>query len=647
MTTPTVLRARPPHFLSLSLVGCLSLACESGEETTNPDAATQRTAAVQPAPAPEPGPEIPQVSDDPIVQKIVELGITDSQVDAHLNYLVENIGPRLTSSHNLMRAERWARDQFASWGLESKLEQWGSFPVGFDRGPWSGKVVDPETKLDFTTRAWTPGVFGPHRAPAQLYPTSAKAVKKMKDLEGAWIVRVRDPEGQGPSEKEQDKIDAALAEAKVAGIINKDRDRAGELVHTGGRYKVDWADLPEVAQVILRGDQHDGIAKRLSDGEPVELEFSIDNRFFKGPVPQNNVIAEIRGSEKPDEVVVVGGHIDSWDGATGAVDNGTGCATTMEAARLLMAAGAKPKRTIRFMLWGGEEQGLLGSRAYVEAHKDEMDKVSGVFVHDGGTNYLGGIAVTPEMLSMAKQIFEPITKLSAEHPFYIVLTDALSTGGSDHTPFINAGAPGFFWIQEGRADYNHAHHTQYDTLDAAIPEYQRHSAMVAAIAAYNLANADGMLNRENSSPLPRRSLDVEFDGRKISKVEKGVGKSGGLKKGDEIVGLKGVDTSGSRWRMWMAMQRGEPKKTVLVKRGGKQVELELDWSETEGEKLRAERAASRKKAFGELVYGEPVFGAKPPDEKPAEKPAAAKDKPDGDRADAKTDEKPAKAASSQ
>ena len=161
------------------------------------------------------------------------------------------------------------------------------------------------------------------------------------------------------------------------------------------------------------------------------------------------MIADIPGSELPDEYVIIGGHIDSWDGATGTTDNGTGVATTLEAARILMKAGVKPRRTIRFMLWSGEEQGLLGSRAYVKAHKELMPKISAVIVHDGGTNYLAGIGGTEAMQSDFEPVFAPIKELDSKYPFEVRKVAGLFGGGSDHASFLEANVPGFFWRQQG------------------------------------------------------------------------------------------------------------------------------------------------------------------------------------------------------
>lgn len=538
--------------------------------------------------------EIPPVDGDATVKRIVELGYTDNQVMAHLEHLTEKIGPRLTGSHALMEAEQWTHDRFASWGLKVERERWGEAPVGFDRGPWSGGMVTPEkVAYDFITPAWTPGSYEATPAPAVPYPTSVSdAKKRSKELAGAWVVR---PKKLDVERKTVEKIDEQLAKIGIAGIVRADRDPKGELVHTSGRMKTEWADLDRPTTIVLRGDQHADLTARMDKGEEVTLAFSVDNRFFQGPVPQYNVVAELTGTEKPDEMVIVGGHLDSWDGATGANDNGTGVATTMEAARLLVTAGARPKRSIRFVLWTGEEQGLLGSRGYVETHKDEMDKVSAVFVHDMGTNYLAGIGVTPEMMPQMQQAFAPVMQLSPEElPFTLHETESLQTGGSDHTPYIRAGAPGFFWVQEGTSNYGHVHHTQFDTLDNVIEEYQLHSAIVVALAAYQVANLPEMIDRTNSAPLPRRRMGVEFgDKFSFDEVAKdSVAAKAGWKKGDRLLEIDGQAIDG--WpALFKTVSGGEPVKQAVVERKGKKITTTLDWSDTPGEVERAERRRAR------------------------------------------------------
>lgn len=539
--------------------------------------------------------DVPVVDGDATVQAIVSIGHTDPKVTEHLAHLTEEIGPRLTGSHRLMAAEAWCRETFEGWGLPARLDKWGDFDVGFDRGPWSGGMVSPEEiDFDFITPAWTPGVAGPLRAAAVLYPKSLAELKRHKDtLTGAWVVRPRDWDLDRALRK---KIDAGLA-GLAAGIVISDRN-AGELVHTYGEHEIQWNALPSLVTVNLRADQHVDLVERLVAGETVELSFSIDNRFFNGPVPQHNVIADLVGSDKPDEVIIVGGHLDSWDGATGANDNGTGVATTMEAARLLVAAGAKPKRTIRFMLWTGEEQGLLGSKGYVEAHGEALDQVSAVLVHDGGTNYLSGLAVTPEMMPQMKVAFAPVMQLAPKtRPFELEEAVALQPGGSDHTPFIRAGVPGFFWNQAGDSDYERVHHTQHDTLANVVEDYQRHSAMVVAIGAYQLANLPAMLDRTNSAPLPRRSFGgMLASDMTVTELDKdGLAAKAGFKLGDRVISMDGKPFE-SRWGIFRASQKGGPRKEVVIERDGRQRTIVLDWTGSKGEAERAAREQARGKS---------------------------------------------------
>ena len=333
---------------------------------------------------------------------------------------------------------------------------------------------------------------------------------------------------------------------------------------------------------LLKAD-YDDVVKRLKEDKPVVLEFDVRNYFKKGPIPLYNVIADIPGSEKPDEYVIVGGHIDSWDGATGTVDNGTGCATTLEAARILMKSGVKPKKTIRFMLWSGEEQGLLGSRAYIKANPDLMPKISAVLVHDGGTNYLSGILATKAMKKDFDEVFAPLVGMDEKMPFNVREVGGLPQGiGSDHDSFLTAKVPGFFWNQAGKSNYNRAHHTQYDTYDFAIPEYQKHSVIVAAIGAYGIANLDHMISRE-ALTVPRaaagggsrRMLGVQLDEMKIEDViEGGLAEKAGLKAGDIIVKV-GDKAVASREQFTEALQAAGTSVKIVVKRGDKEMEFSI------------------------------------------------------------------------
>lgn len=249
---------------------------------------------------------------------------------------------------------------------------------------------------------------------------------------------------------------------------------------------------------------------------------------MRGARTVHNVVAELRGSEKPDEIVVVGAHLDSWDFAHGAADNAAGSGAVMEAARLLVVSGVKPKRTIRFVLWTGEEQGLLGSKAYVSAHAGELEKISAVLVMDAGTNPIAGLTGTRAMQAELERALSPLATLDSATPFRLAFGDGLAlpddcctkpsqpsqatctggtascaapasgTGGcpSDHTSFLQAGVPAFLFEQSGPADYARTHHTEFDTVDALVPRAIEHSALVMAVAAHQIAELPGLLSRE-------------------------------------------------------------------------------------------------------------------------------------------------------
>jgi hypothetical protein len=530
----------------------------------------------------------------PDVERIVSAGHEESQVMEHLDVLCNRIGPRLTGSDNLTNACEWVRDRFISFGIDNAhLEAWGEFPVGFNRGPWFGRVIQPEPRtLDFATMAWTAGTKGAVRGKAVLAPKDKKELDLAKEkgtLAGAWVLM---PPFAGSGSPRPDptfarSLRAELEGAKAAGIVSPS---SGELLLTSGVYRISWDKLPSLPSITLQRKQFDEIAGWLKDGKDVTLEFDIRNHFKKGPVKLYNVIADIPGTERPDEYVIIGGHIDSWDGATGATDNGTGVATTLEAARILKKAGMKPRRTIRFMVWSGEEQGLLGSAAYVKAHKDLMPKISAVLVHDGGTNYLSGIGATEAMQSDFEQVVAPIKELDSTYPFELRKVPGLFGGGSDHASFLSANVPGFFWRQAGKARYQRTHHTQFDTFDAAVPEYQKHSSLVIALAAYGIANLDHLLSRDKlrvaGNMANRRLLGVQLDDLTVAEVEDdGVGQKAGIKQGDQLLKVDGTKVA-DRTELSRLLRAGAAKKVVTVLRDGKDVDINVSWETPDAAKTK-------------------------------------------------------------
>ena len=417
-------------------------------------------------------------------------------------------------------------------------------------------------------------------------PRRADELETLGDkVKGAWFLVSGGGGFFGP--RINRRVRRALIEKGAGGLITRSRD----LLVTGGSSRVRWDRLPTLPRVDMIPDHYNELRDLLEDEAEVEVEFDIRNYFKKGPIKLYNVVAELKGTQFPDEYVIVGGHIDSWDGATGTTDNGTGVATTIEAARLLAKAGVKPRRTIRFMLWGGEEQGLLGSKAYIKNHPEENERISAVLVHDGGTNYISGIAGLPAMMPALKQAFQPVLDADLKLPFRVRQIRSFFPIGSDHDSYLAAGVPGFFWRQSGKANYRRTHHTQHDTFDSAIQEYQKHTSVVAALGALGIANLDQKLSREGFRYVSRRMriptnasggrrvLGVMTDETTITQVVEGYpAKKAGLRAGDVILQVddaplkKGDDLS-------PALQKGGKTKRLLIRRGKKEMAVEVEFKE--------------------------------------------------------------------
>jgi hypothetical protein len=310
------------------------------------------------------------------------------------------------------------------------------------------------------------------------------------------------PEPAGPSMLEQ------VIASNPLGYVSSSNDERVWTSSVSGWREVTPEKLAKDLEVVISGPDYDYINSRLFDGAELELEFDMANTLTEGPVPVYDTIAEIPGTVWPDEVVIVSAHLDSWNGpgSQGVTDNGTGSSVTLEAARILAAAGAQPKRTIRFILWTGEEQGLLGSKGYVDSlSEEERAKLVCCLVDDGGTNTQGGIVCIPAMQEYLAAATAPINgRIWDEEDGKYLNCNVHSQetmpqgGGSDHASFNAIGVPGFFWDEVGRSEYGYGWHTQHDRLDIAIPNYLRQSATNTAIAAYNLACAPEMLPRETA-----------------------------------------------------------------------------------------------------------------------------------------------------
>lgn len=548
-------------------------------------------AAVQPGPS-QPASAPAAVEPDPVARVLREAA-RDEQVVALLRELCADHAPRLTGSRAADEACEWTRAKFESWGLEARLETWGMAPARFDRGPSHGRILGAQpVDLDFLTPSWTVGTQGVVGGRAVLEPKDEAelAVRTAsygaQPFRGAWIVKT----GERLDGKWSRSLEALYDEQGAAGVLRAGA-KSGLLLMAGDMEARNRGKRPAVR---VRHDQHEAMVARLRAGEALELEFRIDNRFEDGPAPCSNVVADIKGVEFPDEYVLVQGHLDTWDGAQGAQDNGTGVATTMEAARLVMQSGIRPRRTIRFVLYTGEEQGLFGSQGYVRDHADELERISVVLNHDGGGTHLAGLDSTWAMRADMDALAARLAGLDPARPFSIREVDGLrNSGDSDHAPFVGAGVPAFFW-QQSEEGYERVHHTQHDTFENTPLDDVRHSAKVVAAAAVHFAMLDHRLDRTDMKAPPRRTMGVRLgDACELERVEADsrAGKAG-LKQGDKLLSVDGIPVA-ERGEVSDLVQRLGARQVFAVQRGDQRVEAVLDWSDDPDEPARAERTERR------------------------------------------------------
>jgi hypothetical protein len=461
---------------------------------------------------------------DPVAEtdkKIIEQVKGDAeQLKADLTYLTTRIGPRLTGSRQLDRASHWTQEQFKSLGLENAhLESW-SIANSWTRGPATGRIVSPALhELTLAGAGWSPSTNGTIKGEViGVDAEKTEDLEKYKGKLGGKIVIVTRPrEMEPPSNpiltpvgqstiplnhpKREGNFDnkaymqmrtaltKMMAEEKALAMLSGSEKMYGLMNMSTASREYQPAAFPSA---YLEREDYLQIWRLLDAGTPVQMELNVQSSFSGKPVEVYNTVAEIRGTEKPDEVVILGAHLDSWDLGTGATDNGTGSMAVLEAARALQKLGVKPKRTIRFVLFTGEEQGLNGSKAYVQAHKDELAKISGVLVHDTGTGKVLTIGLMGNY--NVRETIDHVLYPMAE-PLGIMEPSLRSEGGSDHVPFDAAGVPGFWCVQEV-ADYDKMHHSQADVLDHVRWDDLTEGAQVLAVFAYNVAELPELLSRK-------------------------------------------------------------------------------------------------------------------------------------------------------
>jgi carboxypeptidase Q len=440
------------------------------------------------------------------VERAVRAGLGErGPLRAVLGEITDRTGPRLTGSEALLRAHRFAEGRFREMGLRARPEPF-SLAKTWRRGPaWAEMRSPAEHVLQVAQVGWTPPTPGDVEGPLRVFAPHARedmeAMRgQLKDAIVLWGEPVLDPEPlmmtlplrlQGnpkPPEKPREpwlREQIAFLKAEGAAAYLLDSGKGGGLFNMDMEPGALEGDGLPGAYLIHEQFQ---LLRRLAPQAPV-VRLRLEGQLGP-PATCINTVADLVGREEPDELVVLGAHLDSWDLGTGATDNAAGAGAVIEAARLLAGSGARPRRTIRFVLFSGEEQGLLGSKAYLEAHRGELDRHSAVFIMDTGSGRIDAVALQGrrEVEAVMGQVLSPLRGLG------VVDTDLRLEGDTDHVPFDAAGVPAFC-VEQVQHDYSRNHHSQADTLDKVKPEELQQAAVVLALIAYRVAQLPQKLPR--------------------------------------------------------------------------------------------------------------------------------------------------------
>ncbi|MEW6736659.1 MAG: M20/M25/M40 family metallo-hydrolase [Acidobacteriota bacterium] len=418
--------------------------------------------------------------------RIMSSILIDGQSLNYLQVLSDKIGPRLTGSAAHQRAAQWAAEQFRAFGIKNVRLEPFTIPNGWERGAAYARITAPfDRLLHAGSIGWTPGL-PPNGVTSEVVLINDLSGEKLQaqadKIKGRVVMLDVEAFSQGQNNPSFGLVTSyqVLKDIGAIALLWPDREPNNILnAHSGHAFQRAQAGILPSLKI---GMEDGKLIKRLLNNGAVSVELRCDNRL-SGPVQVNNVIAEIPGREKPDEWIVVGAHLDSWDYGTGAQDNGTGCAMVLEAARAIAALGQPPRRSIRFALWGGEEQGLLGSFAYLNDHASELKKCVAVLNTDNGAGHPRGWKV---------QGREDLRK--AMGPISQTLLSSLSGEGlslaltfdTDHGPFLLHGIPALdLWVD--MTHYGEIHHKSSDTVDKVQPHNLMAGSAIVAITAYAVA----------------------------------------------------------------------------------------------------------------------------------------------------------------
>lgn len=484
---------------------------------------THTTFAQRPAQGPAPVPS------DPIVDAIIKEATQNSQLESLAHELMDGIGPRLVGSPKMQAAHDWAIVKYNGWGISARNEKWGEWR-GWERGithidmisPWvkslagtqlawspstKGKAITgdviilPDLADSIAFQQWLPQVKGKFVMISMLQPTGRpddnwekfakkESVDKMKSerdkLTDAWTVRIRN------TGKTLQTLPLALEKAGAVGIVTSYWSKAF------GADKIFGARTKKIPTIDIQQEDYGLLYRLTASGKPTRISVTANSKET-GVVPTYNTLAEIKSTAKPDEYVMLSAHFDSWDGGTGATDNGTGTLVMMEAMRILKLVYPNPKRTILVGHWGSEEQGLNGSAAFVEDHPEIVKNLQALFNQDNGTGRVNTIT-GQGFLHAYDYITRWLAKVPGEYKTDLTTTfpGAPGGGGSDFASFVAAGAPGFS-LSSLSWDYGTVTwHTNLDTYDKIIFDDVRNNAILTAILVYQACEDPERTSTEKS-----------------------------------------------------------------------------------------------------------------------------------------------------
>jgi hypothetical protein len=474
-------------------------------------------AFVTPLSAQEAGPLFP--SDAPVIKAMWDQGMGDpSQIESLAQVLMDSIGPRLTGSPGQYAANDWVQATYDRWGIENRAEQFGTWQ-GWDRGFTHIDLVAPRKRtLNGTMLAWSPGTDGSVEGPVVAMPNFASEAEFqawLPEAEGKFVATsFAEPTCRAPESWEEHATPeswAAMQERREtlqrewfqsvqplggANAVARAIQDAGALGTITSRWSVGWgankifsSPTDQIPSVHLSCEDYGLVHRLASNGQGPVMRLNAESEFT-GEVPNVNIIGEIPGTELPNEYVLLTAHLDSWDGASGATDNGSGTVMMMEAMRILRETYPNPKRTIIVAHWAAEEQGLIGSGAWAHDNPDVTNNLQAAFNQDNGTWRIDFIRMQG-FLGAGENFGRWFSKLPREITQHIELDipGVPERGGSDHMSFICHGAAGFR-LQSNYPDYRqYTWHTDIDTFDKLIIDDLKNNATLAAMLAY-LASED-------------------------------------------------------------------------------------------------------------------------------------------------------------